>query len=173
MSDKKKSWREIDKGRDSSRHRDDRRKPSRREESATASYKRDLDKLFQSGGKIPDRFKGLADRLAPEEGSDEAILRDAVQALRDADGFRAFVTAVNEFVKEGHRLPGDEDLLLRFLDHPSERVVQMALERFATIQEKRGLERTRPLLNRIGTIRSIAEEKKTLDLLEQLEEALR
>jgi hypothetical protein len=171
MSDRKKSWREIDKGRDSSRHRDS-RKPSQREQNASAAYKRDLEKLFQSGGDVPDRFKGIAKELAPEEGSDEAVWRDAVQALRDADGFRNFVTAVNEFVKAGHRLPGDEDLLLKFLDHPSERIVQLALEKFVALHEGPGLQRAAPLSNRIRTIRSIAEEKKTLDLLRKLEDEL-
>lgn len=170
MSDRKKSWREIDNGKNKSRHRDD-RKPSQREQNASAAYKRDLEKLFQ-GGDVPDRFKGLAEGLKPEEGSEEAIWREAIQALHDADGFREFVAAVNEFVKAGHPLPGDEDLLLKFLDHPSERMVQLALEKFVALHNRPGLTRVAPLKNRIRTIRSIAEEKKTLDLLRTLEDAL-
>lgn len=171
MSDRKKSWREIDRDKNKSRHRDDRQQ-SQREKNASSSYKRDLEKFFQSGGDVPDRFKGLADGLAPEEGSDEAVWRAAVQTLREADGFRDFVTAVNAFVKEGHALPKDEELLVKFLDHPSERVVQLALERFAGLAERHGLQRPGPLKNRLSTIRSIAEDKRTLDLVRQLEDSI-
>lgn len=169
MSDRKKSWREIDNNKNKSRHRDD-RKPSQREQSASASYKRDLDKLFESGGKVPDRFKGIAEGLAPKEGSEEAVWRDAVSTLRDADGFRPFIAAAAEFAKAGHELPKDEDILIRFLDHPSERMVQLALEKYLAIATKSELQRPAALKNRIGTIRSVSEEPRTLELLRTLED---
>lgn len=170
--DNKKSWREIDRNKDRSRHTSDgssrSRKSRPRSNSASTKYKKDLDNLFKSGGEVPDRFKDVMQTLAPEEGSEEAQWLEAVQKLRDTEGFREFAGAVREFRRAGHELPDDEDLLIRMLDLPDERTVQAVLEHVLSMDRRRGFERTAPLRNRITTIRSIAEDPRTAELLDEI-----
>lgn len=134
-----------------------------------SKYKRDLDKLFESGGKVPERFKGMMDKLKPEEGSDEAIWHDAVKELRNAEDFRAFATAATGFKRAGHRWPDDEELLIKLLDHPNEGIVQATLAHYVDLASRRTLSRPGPLKSRIKTIRSIAEETRTNELLDKVE----
>jgi len=170
--DRKKSWREIDKQRDKSRHRRDERgrKPSKKNQRSSANYKKDLDALFASGGDVPERFQEMMGKLAPEEGSEEALWREAADALRETDGFREFAGAVSTFVREGKRLPDDEDLLHRMLDHPDERIVRAVLEHLLDLDERRGLDRPAPLSNRLRTIASISEDPRTLELVDRIKD---
>ena len=172
MGDDKKSWREIDRQKDSSRHTSDRSGSRSRSKSkgASSSYKKDLDNLFKSGGEVPDRFKGMLDSLAPEEGSEEAVWLEAVQELRETEGFREFAMAVRKFRRAGHDLPDDEDLLIRMLDLPDERTVQAVLEHILDMERRRGFDRKAPLKNRIATIRSLAEQPRTEELLDEISE---
>lgn len=135
-----------------------------------SKYKRDLDKLFESGGNVPERFKGMMDKLKPEEGSEEAEWLKAVQELRDAEDFRAFAMATRKFQRTGHRMPDDEELLIKFLDHPNEGVVQATLGHYVDLASRRTLARPGPLKSRLKTIRSIAEEDRTNELLDQVED---
>lgn len=170
MGDDKKSWRDLDRQRDKSRHTgsDRQRKESSKSQAASASYKRDLDNLFKSGGHVPERFKEIVDTLAPEEGSEEAEWVEAVKVLRETDSFRDFAMEARKFRRAGHRLPDDEDLLIRMLDLPDERTVQAVLEHVISMERRRGFDRKAPLKNRISTIRSIAEDPRTEELLDQL-----
>lgn len=173
-TDRKKSWREIDQQRDKSRHRDDAKKGGAkgREKEASASYKNDLDALFTSGGKVPERFQKLMGDLEPEEGSEEAEWRAAVAELRGVEGFREFAAAVTKFRRAGNRLPDDEDLLIKILDHPSERIVADTLAHILDLHKRRGFERTAPLKNRLQAMRSIAEDARTIELLDQVAQIL-
>ncbi len=167
--DRKKSWAEIDKARDGSRHTGRReRKPTAKEQQASSQYKKDLDALFKSGGEVPDRFKGIVDKLKPEEGSEEALWRDAVEELRATEGFREFMMACRKFRKEGHRLPDDEDLIVRMLDVPDEGTLQMALTHVLDMERRGGFGRKAPIKNRMATMRSLAEEPRTRELLDQV-----
>ena len=170
MADDKKSWRDRDRQKDRSRHvrRDDERKGKSKSDRTSASYKKDLDNLFKSGGEIPDRFKGMMDKLAPEEGSEEAEWLDAVKELRETENFRDFAMAVRKFRRAGHKLPDDEDLLVRMLDLPDERTVQAVLEHIIDMERRRGFDRKAPVKNRIATIRSIAEDPRTEELLDEI-----
>ncbi len=172
MGDDKKSWREIDRQKDKSRHTGERggSRSRSRSKGASKNYKKDLDNLFKSGGEVPDRFKEVMGALAPEEGSDEAIWREAVAELRETEGFREFAMAVRKFRRAGHEFPDDEDLLIRMLDLPDERTVRAVLEHILDMEKRRGFERTTPLKNRITTIRSIAEDSRTEELLDQIAE---
>lgn len=167
----KKSWREKDRQRDQSDHTD--RPAKKKSNAAPAGYKKDLEKLFQSGGgDLPDRFQGLMDKLKDEETPEEAAWREEVDALRNTEGFRDFVMAATKFHRAGHALPDDEDLLIRLMDHPSERIVQATIEQVLDLSERRGLNRPDPFTNRIKTIRQIAESPRTLQLLTELETKL-
>ena len=175
MSDRDKSWREIDRQKDKSSHVDrDEEKASRQDDRTSSKYKRKLDKLFESGGQVPDEFEGMMETLEPEEGTPEAEYKEAVDALRDAEeeGFRAFVTAVNEFREEGHQMPDDEELLIRMLDHPDERVARDVLEHYLDLAERRELQRTGPLKNRLSTIETMSDHPETRKLVDQVKELL-
>lgn len=176
MGDDKKSWREKDRQRDKSRHtgRSDRGRGRKKDERSSASYKKDLDALFKAGGEIPDRFKGtaIADKLKPAEGSEEADWLAAVKELRETEGFREFAMAVRKFRRAGHRLPDDEDLMVRMLDLPDERTVQAVLEKVLEMDEKAGFGRKAAVKNRVATIRSLAEDPRTEELLGEIEENL-
>lgn len=175
MTDRKKSWREIDAGKDKSAHRQEERSPgaknrAQREAAASASYKKDLDKLFDGAG-VPDRFKGLADKLKPEEGSPEALWAEECEKLRAAD-FRTFVKESTLFVKAGNKLPEDEELLVRFLDHPSESITQRTLAHIVPMLERKSWKRPAPLKNRLTTLSLAAEDPKTIELVKKIEELL-
>ncbi len=176
MSDderRKKSWREIDRQKDSSRHTERDRKPrSSGDKRSSAKYKKDLDKLFKSGGHVPERFQQMMKGLEPEEGTPEAEHRAAVDKLRKADGFRAFATAVSEFRKEGWDWPDDEDLLIRMLDHPDERVVRQTLEHVADLAGRRSFERVTPLKNRLSTIKTMSDDPRTRKAVAAVEDAI-
>lgn len=171
--DRKKSWKEIDAARDKSRHGSrEERKPSARQAQASAQYKKDLDALFKAGGDVPDRFKGLVDQLQPAEGSEEAVWREAVNELRGTEGFREFTLAARKFRRAGHRLPDDEDLIVRLLDVPDEGALQMALQHVLDMERRGGFGRKTPIKNRMQTMRSLAEEPRTKELLDEIEAIL-
>lgn len=143
------------------------------------AYKRDLDQLFRQDGKTPDRFAHLSAQLQAEDAQEDdgagAAWREAVQGLRDAqaEGFRPFVAAASAFVRDGHALPEDEDLLIRLLDHPAEPVLRATLERLIGMQAHTPLTRHVALNARMGTIETMSEDPRTHRLVRQLREAMR
>lgn len=140
----------------------------RSDKSGSAKYKRELDKLFSSG-ETPERFKDLMKGIEPEEGTPEAERKEAIQALRDAEGFREFARAVNEYREAGWEFPDDENLLIKMLDHPDERVVRAALEHYLDLGGRRELERIPPLKNRLSTIRTMSDDPRTRKLVDDVE----
>ena len=123
MSDK--TWREKDRGRDRSAHRKDER-PSRgaarATETATASYKRQLDKFFDKGV-VPAHLKDrLADTPTTGAGERQVLMR----AVFAADAGKPLVKALNAFLAK-HALPEDPKFLLLALDHPKDDVILEAL----------------------------------------------
>lgn len=121
MSDK--SWRDIDRGRDRSRHRDgDRRQSGPRAATASAAYKRQLDRFFDKG-EVPAHLKDrLGDQPVGEAGGRQVLMRAVFQA---AVG-RPLVKALDAFLAE-HPLPDDPKFLLLALEHPKDAVVLDAL----------------------------------------------
>jgi len=132
-------------------------------------HKKDLENFFKGGAKVPDHLKHLKEKLEASDPVDEARVA-ALQALRDAEDFRAFVAAFREFRKAGHAMPDDEELLIRMLDLPDERSLQVVLEHIISVHRRRGFDRTTPLKNRMSTIRAIAEDPKTETLLSKIAE---
>lgn len=170
--ERKKSWREIDAGKDKSRHRDERPKKGGKERSAGADYKRDLEKLFSGGTDVPDRFKNVADKLKPEEGSPEHAWNLAVDSLRSTEGFRDFVTAVTNFRKAGHKFPDDEELLTRMLDHPSESVLVAVVSHLIELNGRRKIKRSAPIKSRLPTVKMTCEDPKSHALIDELSKLL-
>lgn len=179
MSDddrRNKSWREIDRQKDKSSHvdRDSRGRRGGGSNRSSARYKSDLDKLFKGGGDVPDRFKDMMGDLEPEEGTPEAARKAAIDALRKAEeeGFREFVAAVKDFQKTGIKWPDDENLLIRMLDHPDERVVRDVMEHYLDLADRRELERTGPLKSRLSTVETMTDDPRTLGLVEKVREII-
>ena len=158
-----------------SNYTDDNRgkKKSHRQQRSSKSYKSDLDKLFQSGGKVPERFKGMMDTLAPEEGSPEAVRREALEEMRQADDLRTFAKAVNAYLRKGYDLPDDEELLGRMLDHPSERTVQKVLEHLLDFHRRQTLTGSASLKARLKTVKTVTDSPHIHELADKVQDAIR
>jgi len=176
MGDDDKSWRDIDRQKDRSSHvnRDDDQseQTSRRGDGPSAEYKRDLEKLFKPDAEVPDRFKDAMEPFQPEAGSEEAERKEAIQRLRDVEGFRDFAKEVNRYMTRGFALPEDENLLLRMLDHPDNDIVRQVMEHLVGISMRRDLERTEPIKSRLQTVRTMTDDTRLHELADKLEEAL-
>ena len=129
MSEKK-SWRDIDRQRDTSSHRDHRGpKPSKaRVESATAAYKRKLDAFFDEGV-VPEHIK---EKLGKSEGPSER--QELIRAIRQADSGRPLVKAIDAFLARFEMFE-DMALLIRDLEHPKDPVLLQAIERIEAYVE--------------------------------------
>ncbi len=171
MGDDDKSWREIDRQRDKSDHvsRED---SNRRDRRGDHKYKQDLEKVFQSGGNVPDRFDDVMQEVAPEEGTEEAERKAEIDKLREVDGFREFAKAVNVFMQKDYRMPDDENLLIRMLDHPDNGIVRRVLEHIVDLSERRELNRPQPIKSRLSTIRTMSDDAEILALADAIEDAI-
>lgn len=138
--------------------------------SASAAYKKELEKFF-SGQEVSGRLATLKDELKPEEGSAEAEWLAELDGLRKAD-FRGFVKDATAFVRAGKKFPNDEELLVRFLDHPSESITIKTLEHIVPILERKAWKKPAPLKNRLTTLSLAAEDPKTQALIAQIEAIL-
>jgi hypothetical protein len=171
MADK--SWREIDRNKDKSNHRSSRSSGGgRKQNKRTSSYKKNLDKLFEPDADVPDELQDLVKEIEPEEGTEEAERKKAIAALREVEGFKAFTETVEWYLEEGFALPDNENLLLRILDHPNEKVVQTVLEHLLDLGSRRKLKRVAPLQNRLSTIRTMASRPGTETLLDDVQSML-
>lgn len=140
------------------------------------SYKRDLEKLFKPGAETPERFKRTMKKIAPAEESAQGERKAAIKALKSVEGFREFTRAVLEFKAqlsaEDWAWPDDEDLLIRVLDHPDERVLRDALAHVAELTERQGWEREVALKSRLSTIKTMSEDPRTHRLVDAAAQAL-
>lgn len=84
----------------------DRKRGAPRVESATAAYKRKLNKLFDE--KASGRQKELLD-------------------IKNASSQAALVKAIDAYMA-AHDVPDDMDILLRFLEHPKDALLAKVLE---------------------------------------------
>ncbi len=119
----KKSWRDIDKMRDGSRH------VSRREQAAQErlekspvydQYKSQVDKLL-SGETLPEMLRERLDPTGQGKARD-----DLLKKIRGTEDRKRWSELVTEFIGK-HDLPEDAYLLASWLDHPKDAVVDKAL----------------------------------------------
>lgn len=172
MGDDDKSWREIDREKDSSNYRSSDDTSNRRDKRGDYKYKQDLEKVFQSGSNVPDRFDEVMDEVGPEEGTEEAERAEEIDKLRDADGFREFAKAVNVFMQKDYRMPDDEDLLIRMLDHPDNSIVRQVLAQIVDLSERRELNRPEPIKSRLSTIRTMSDDSEILSLADEIDDKI-
>lgn len=125
----RKSWREIDRARESKRSGESPGQRLRLERSGTYSrYKSAADQFF-SGDLIPE---SLRDKLDPT--GEATVRQQAMQKLKTADGDQDFHAAAEEYLKS-YPAPEDPWILERILSHPKPEVALQALEALAELAE--------------------------------------
>lgn len=123
MSDKK-SWRDIDKGRDKKEYRSEgRSRGAPKLETATAQYKQKLNAFFDRGV-VPDHLK---DKLPEGDKKGPSERQLLLRKIRQAKTNQELVKAVDKLLDK-YGLPEDPEIWLRTLEHPSDRVLAGTLE---------------------------------------------
>jgi hypothetical protein len=143
----KKSWREIDKGRDRSGPRKQSDREAERFQTSTkyTAYKTNLDRLFSGGGaQLPEH---LREKLEPGEAERDEE-RKKLYAIEET---KAFQSAATEYLKK-HELPDDARLLDRLLGHPDDDVVEKALGRLEALQKAGTLKVPPALTQRLASV---------------------
>jgi len=175
MSDdrkRKRSWRDIDAGRNKSFHRRTERggtDPYSGNKRGNKSYKAELDRFFDSGV-ASNRIKGLmkdAEDTMPEGTGDSPEKIKLVRAVRKAETFDDFVSSVNALRAE-HGLPGDAEILIRILEHPDETAIQEALRKLTEMAQRLAITDVKKVGTRLDTIENVSDDDETLDLVEVL-----
>ncbi|MCA9562441.1 MAG: hypothetical protein KC561_03085, partial [Myxococcales bacterium] len=119
MSERKKSWREVDNGRARSAHRRvERAGSSPYDNRANKSYRAELDRFFDSGV-ASKRIQDLVNTASEGQPTqvETAEKREAVRKVRGAETFDDFVNSVTHLVTN-FSLPADAEILIRVLEHP-------------------------------------------------------
>jgi hypothetical protein len=130
----KRSWREIDKMRDKAfsrtRSQDERAQERVERSPVYEQYKQKVSKMF-SGGDVPDLLREKLDPSGALKARDEQL--KGIKKLATEDR-KAWSEAVLEFV-EKFDLPEDAYLLVEWLDHPKDPVVEKALSRLEELAD--------------------------------------
>jgi len=173
----KRSWREIDRKKDSSKHRQEDRPtmPKHkkvRAESASKVYKSKLDAFFEGDGKAPDHVKGKLDSL--ESSSKEGKARaNALKAVRDAGTSSQANKAVAAYKKKW-ALPPDYDILAQVLTCSDEDYLDEAMEMLEEMFEAKRVPRRAAILEqRLRRVKTLAEEPDLQEKADSLIKALR
>ena len=148
----KKSWREIDQGKDQSSHRksgESGSKPRRSDNSqAYRSYKTQLNKLFDGEGAVPDALKerlgGLEtpEAVKAEKASRQAIL-ECLTPRKIRKAYRAY--------REEYDFPWDKEVIEKLLDLDDEDVILESFEVLGQMHAEGLIKRANSLKMRIKT----------------------
>ncbi len=173
----KRSWRDIDKMKDSSKHRQQNKQgmpahKQARADSASKVYKSKLDAFFDGEGKAPAHIKEKLNALdSPTEGGKER--NQALKAIKDAATSSAADEAVTAYL-ENWELPPDFDVLAQVLTCSDEEYVGMAMETLETMfADKRAPKRTQVLEQRLRRVKSLADDPDLADKAGELIRTLR
>lgn len=173
----KRSWRDIDKKKDSSKHRQSDNRPMSRQkkvraESASKVYKSKLDAFFEGEGRAPAHVKDKIDTLKPtsKEGKARAA---ALKAIKDANTSSAADKAVSAYVKKWE-LPPDFEVLSQVLTCSDEDYVLEALEFIERlVAEGRAPRRVQLLEQRLRRVKTLADDSDLQDKADELVKKLR
>lgn len=164
----KKSWKEIDRGRDGSRTQT----PAVRRVHTPASprgYKSDLDKMFNTG-EVPDRFRDVMGGLKTASGQ-SAERQKLIRQARVAEAAADFEAIIRELITS-YSLPEDEEILIRMLDLDDEALHTAALDILLEMDATRPLKKRALLRLRLDTVQQLARQSRTLELAQMLRERL-
>jgi hypothetical protein len=155
MSDdrEKKSWRDIDRGRDRSAHRKDPRPEpgagGARRERSQKSYRAALDRAFEIGAL--GKLLGSTEPRPPEG---ESRLR-LLAAIRDANTSDEVSAAVDRALAAGP-LPDEAEVWARVVEHNDLDRVREALRKLPALLKAQPLKRARTLKARLRYLEEVA-----------------
>jgi hypothetical protein len=159
----RKSWRDIDRGRDQSQHRREERpaagagRPRRGGGDAQShSHKALLDKLFTSGAISEYVKQRNAQTALPGDAEADASgpsRRALGQAVLDAPGRPERIAALDAF-HAAFGVPADYELLTAFLQHPDREVQE---ETLAAIEKRLAVEKPKHGRTLVAELRSLAD----------------
>ena len=149
---------------------------------ASAEHRRALEALFSGGGSgslssIPSvtpmdnqRVFASPRRQVGRKLSDYSMRLNRLRAAREPNDVR---DAADAFFKEKHQLPDDMDILLKLLQHPSEKVLCNVMGQISFLLSKRRARVTIILVDRLKEIGSRAISKDTQDCLDGLHQQIK
>jgi hypothetical protein len=164
----KRSWREIDRRKDRSAHRQEDRRDQEgrgpRGQRRERSYKAALDRLFESG-KIAELVeqKGGGGGEAQGENRIKALAR-----IKNAGNRDEVTAAVDEYLKGWNELPDDMEVLGRALEHRNPTWQLDAMERIERLLETERPRRTRAMVGQLKMIRDIGDDNEMVELAQRL-----
>jgi len=170
----KRSWREIDKGRDKG-HSRQRSQEERSQERLSRTpvyeqYKAKVSKMFE-GGDMPDMLREKLDPTGELKVRDDLLRKIKKVATEDR---KAWAEAVAEFVAK-YEIPDDAYLVVDWLDHPKDRVVEKALaklEQMADAGVLVGSKRPKAIDQRLRAVELIGGDPETQARAKALREKL-
>jgi hypothetical protein len=154
----KRDWREIDRKKDRSTHRQDQRKPKnpKRPTRASGRYRAALERAFESGdlGKVAERLTSNSPTEVPGEeaankrkkGGRKPSKQKLMHQITGATDRKDLVKKLDKLI-EHYGLPDEFDVLTRALEHPDEAVLEKVL-----VHLKELLEQEKP--RRAGTLKA-------------------
>ncbi len=171
---KKKSWREIDRGRDGSAHRSSPRdRDQRRDETAQANaaakqYRSALEALFSPKVEAEDKPVVLPKTAArivlppnPDADPKHAERRRLLGKVLTATGAASITRAADAFIAAGFTFPEDQETHVQLLEHADEERVREAIAKLAAIFAGE-LPKRRPIIEqRLRRIEDQADEQDT------------
>jgi hypothetical protein len=169
MSDEerpRKSWREIDKAKDRSRHRQDEKPAGERKRGpgSQKSYRAALDRLFQTG-----KIAQLVDQRAPgstAEGAGETRLK-MLARIKQAVGRDAITQEVDAYL-QGHELPDDMEILEKALEHRRVALRLEAMQRLERLLDREQPRRRRAMVAQLKLIRDLGDDPELVELATRL-----
>ena len=181
----KKSWRDIDRGRDgsmhrsSSRERDRRRDETARANAAAKQYRNALEALFspKTEESKPAALPKTAARIVlppnPDADPKNAERRKLLAKLLSATGPASISKAADAFLAAGFTFPDDQETHVQLLEHTDEQRVRDAIGKLTSIFAGE-LPKRRPVIEqRLRRIEDQADEQETRDAAVALRRMLR
>ncbi len=174
----KKSWREVDRSKDSSRHRQEDRprtapRQKARAESASKAYKSKLDAFFDGEGAAPAHIKDKLSALDSVPGGEGKERLEAQKAIKEAGTSSAADKATKHYLARWE-LPQDFEILAQVLTCSDESYVERAMDMISKMFKSRRVpKRTAVLEQRLRRVKTLAEEPKLQNRADELIRELR
>ena len=175
----KKSWRDIDRGRERSQHRKDGPPERRRDDNALSNAqareaRSALEALFSPKVETvqPVQETRSAPRIvlppAPNADPKSVERRRLLGKLLTAAGPAAISKVADEFVGQGFQFPDDQEVFLQLLEHNDEQQVRAAVDALARLLAGELPKRKHVLDQRLRRIEEHADDPSTRDAASDL-----